>query len=217
MRPFAAAHPIRSPVKPPGPSPTMTPPICASDSCASPSTSWTRGTIWAACWRAPRIDRANVCSRTRTATLAMSVAVSMASHGSFLKHATPRIRVVGQPKMPIEGRSPRPRALRPLDQHDGAFANHVVEAEIACFVRITEAVAIDMVDRCRTGMVMMDERVRRARGTRCGSQAAADRLHECRLPRPQLSRQPDYRGCAELAAEVLTEPAELARGEAHRP
>jgi len=41
--------------------------------------------------------------------------------------------------------------------------------------------------------------------------------NERRLPGPQLSRQPDYSGGAELAAEVLTEPTELARGEAHRP
>src|SRR5882672_12448151 len=120
-------------------------------------------------------------------------------------------------KAPVERRRPCPAALGPLDQHDGTFANHVVEAEIACFVGMTEAVAIDMVDRRRAGMVMMDERVRRARGTRFGSQATADGLDQCRLPGSQLSRQPNDGGGAELAAEVLTEPAELARGEAHRP
>src|SRR5437867_11846790 len=120
-------------------------------------------------------------------------------------------------KAPVERRRPCAGALRPLDQHDGAFAHHVVKAEVAGFVGIAEAVAIDMVDRRRTGMVMMDERVRRARGTRLGTQAAADGLDQCRLPGPQLSRQPNDGGGAELAAEVLTEPAELARGEAHRP
>src|ERR1041384_7580031 len=119
--------------------------------------------------------------------------------------------------MPVEWRRPGTGALGPLDQHDRALANHVVKAEIAGFVGLAQAVAIDVVDRRRAGMVVMDQRVRRAGGARFGSQAAADGLDQRRLPGPQLSRQPNDGGGAELAAEVFTEPAEPARREEHRP
>src|SRR5213593_4315607 len=119
--------------------------------------------------------------------------------------------------MPVQLWSPASGSFGPLDQDDGALPDHVVEAEIARFVGLAQTVAIHVIDRNGAGVVTMHERVRGTGGPRAGAQAAADGLDECRLPRPQLSRQPDYRGRAELAAEVFTEPAELARGEAHRP
>src|SRR5258706_13111942 len=73
-----------------------------------------------------------------------------------------------------------------------------------------------MIEGGGSGVVMEDQRVGGTGGARLRAQAAADGLNECRLPRAQLSRQPDYGRGAELSAEVLTEPAELARGEAHR-
>src|SRR6266540_1009280 len=176
------------------------------------------GTICAACWRAPRIARAAAtCSAEPMATLATSVAVSIASHGSFFKDAIPWIRIVRQPEVPIERRCPSPRALWPLDQDDRALPQHVVKAEVPRFVGVAQAVAVDVVDGSGTSAVMMHQRVRGTGGARPGAQAAADGLNERRLPGPQLSRQPDYGGGAELVAQVLTEPTELARGEAHRP
>src|SRR5882762_5314114 len=165
-----------------------------------------RGRICAACWRAPRTERAIVCSPARIATLATSVA-----------SAAIRARIVKELEVPIERWSPSPRPLGPLDQNDGALADHVVEAEIARLVGVAQTVAIHVIEGSGAGVVMMHERVRGTGGPRAGAQAAADGLDEARLPRPQLSGQPDYRGRAELAAEVFTEPAELARGEAHRP
>src|SRR3989441_13135743 len=157
--PFAAAHPIRRPVKLPGPSPTMIPAISSSCSFARARTSWMSGTICAACWRAPRIERtADTRSAEPRATLATSVAVSMASQGSLFKHATRRIRIVGQPEMPVERGCPRAGALGPFDQDDRAplFPQHVVEAEIASFVGVAQAVAVYVVDRNRTGVVVMN-------------------------------------------------------------
>src|SRR4029077_504827 len=119
--------------------------------------------------------------------------------------------------MSIERRRPRPRPLGPLDQNDRTLPDHVVEAEIARLVGVAQAVTIHVIDRGRGGFVMMDERIGGTRGARPRPQATANRLDERRLPGAQLSRQPNYRGGAELAAEVLTEPVELARGEAHRP
>ena len=176
------------------------------------------GTICAACWRAPRIERtADTCSAEPRATLATSVAVSIASQGSLFKHTTRRIRIVGQPEMPIERRSPSPRALGPFDQNDRSLAEHVVEGQITSFVGLAQAVAVYVVDRNRSDVVMMNQRVGGTGRASVRAQAAADGLDEGRLPGPQLSRQPDDSGGVELAAQVLTEPTELARGEAHRP
>src|SRR2546426_2967187 len=100
----------------------------------------------AACWRAPRTDRAIVCSPVRIATLAMSVVVSIASQASFFKDTSPRIRIVEELEVPIERWSPSPRPLGPLDQDDGALPDHVVEAEIARFVGLAQTVAIDVID-----------------------------------------------------------------------
>src|SRR2546426_4085909 len=180
---------MRSPVKLPGPSPTTIPAICWTSSPAR--TCLIIGTIWAACCRAVRIECSAAPRSDPIATLAMAVAVSMASQGSLFKHATRRIRIVGQPEMPVERGCPRAGALGPLDQDDRAplFPQHVVEAEIASFVGVAQAVAVYVVDRNRTGVVVMNQRVGGTGRARPCAQAAADGLDEGRLPGPQLSRQ----------------------------
>src|SRR5437899_2961860 len=77
-----------------------------------------------------------------------------------------RVDVVGQPEMPIERRRPRARALGPLDQDDRALAHHVVEPQVTRLVRVTQAIAVDVVDGRRPrsggggGVIMMNERIR---------------------------------------------------------
>src|SRR5213593_715304 len=83
--PLAAAQPIRNPVKLPGPSPTTSP--CTSRSLTpAVSSAWSTSLmICAACWRAPRTTTTlRVSSGVPTATLAMSVAVSMASQRALI-------------------------------------------------------------------------------------------------------------------------------------
>src|SRR5437588_12383287 len=119
--------------------------------------------------------------------------------------------------MAVERRSPTARPLWPLDEDYRAFSDHVVETEIACLVGVTEPIAVDVIDGNRAGIVVVDQCVRGTRGARARAQTAADRLHQCRLARTQLTRQPDDHGSGEPGAEPLTEPAELARGNADRP
>src|SRR5712692_4728184 len=114
--------------------------------------------------------------------------------------------------MPVERRRPTPCPFRPLDENHRAFPDHVVEAEIACFVRLTQPVAVDMIDRGHAGIVVVHQRVGWTGCPRSRAETAADRLHERGLARAQVTRQPDHSGSREPGADLLTEPAELARG-----
>src|SRR6266581_4600145 len=134
----------------------------------------------------------------------------------FFDQAACGIGVIRQLEMSIERGSPRARALGPFDQNDCRLARHVVKIEVTRLVGMAQPVAIHVIDWGLSGVVIVDQRIGGTGGTRLRAQAAADGLNEGRLPRAQLSRQPDYGRGAELSAEVLTEPAELARGEAHR-
>src|SRR2546425_6749441 len=207
-RPLAVAQPIRSPVKLPGPSPSTIPSRSARRAAARVSTKSTSRRISAAGRRAPCAwAPASTVAPVPTATLAMSVAVSIASQrplipappkcgmrsaeceieqpGSILEagsgagppsdplripHSAFRIRepagassrdllqlpgvrigTVAQFEVPVERRHPGTGALGPLDQDDGAPAQHVVEAEILRLVRGAEPVAVDVVDGAATG------------------------------------------------------------------
>src|SRR6266699_5799820 len=82
---------------------------------------------------------------------------------------------VPQLEVPIERRQPRPLALRPFDQHDGAVAHHVVEPQIPCLARRPETVAVDVIDQRASGRsVLVDQRVGRAGGEPLRPQPAAD-------------------------------------------
>src|SRR5947209_12099973 len=207
-RPLAVAQPIRSPVKLPGPSPSTIPSRSARRAAARVSTKSTSRRISAAWRRAPCAwAPASTVAPVPTATLAMSVAVSIASQrplipappqcgmrsaeceieqpGSILEagsgagppsdplripHSAFRIRepagassrdllqlpgvrigTVAQFEVPVERRHPGTGALGPLDQDDGALAQHVLEAEILRLVRGAEPVAVDVVDGAATG------------------------------------------------------------------
>src|SRR5436189_1407133 len=115
--------------------------------------------------------------------------------------------------MPIERRCPRARTLGPFDQDDCPLANHVVEAQIACLIRMPQTVAVDVVDRRLADVIVMHQRVCRTGSARLRPEAAADGLDQCGFAGAQLSREPDDGRGAELGADLLTEPAELARGE----
>src|SRR2546425_4836627 len=123
---------------------------------------------------------------------------------------------VAHVEVPIERRRPRAGPLGPFDEHDGALARHVVESEVAGFVRRLEAIAVDVVDGRGAGLVVMHQRVGGARRQRPGAQPTTNGLHQGRLARPQLARQPDHRGRGEAPAELFTEPVQLVRAEAHR-
>src|SRR5438067_519315 len=85
-RPFAAAQPIRRPVKLPGPSATTSAARSRARAPAAASARSTSVMIWAACWRAPFAATTLRTSRgLPAAALAISVAVSMASQTSPIK------------------------------------------------------------------------------------------------------------------------------------
>ena len=100
-RPFTTAHPIRRPVKLPGPSPTTMPSRSRGGTPTRPSVKSTSRMISAA-WRrapwtcAPAIGRRRPRTEAaaRAATLAMSVAVSIASHVPVLTFP-PRCAALG--------------------------------------------------------------------------------------------------------------------------
>src|SRR5437773_3787708 len=256
--PFAAAHPIRRPVKLPGPSPTTMP----SSSCGRTpacSRACSISTMISAAWRRAPCTKtpASVSGGLPTATLAISVAVSMASqtppinpspiadcglriaeslderqirnpqsairnHGPSLPFSPnflqlPDIRgvTVTQSKVPIERRRPRARPLRPLDEHDGALARHVLKPDVLGLLGRLEAITIDVVHGGGASAVVMHQRVGGARRQCSCPQATADRLHQGRLARPQLARKPDDGRGRQAAAQRLTEPAEVVRAEAH--
>src|SRR5438132_1872830 len=109
----------------------------------------------------------------------MSVAVSMAIQTPPINPTLPRalgspdllqlpgvrLVTVTQPEVPIQPRHPRPRALGPLDQHDGLIAHHVVEPQILGFGRRPQAVAVDVIDQAALGRaVLVDQRVGRTGG-----------------------------------------------------
>src|SRR5205814_410442 len=181
--------------------------------------------ISAAWRRAPCTNTpASVSGGFPTATLALSVAVSIASQRPFiptrsspylLKNTDIRFVTVTQSKVPIERRRPRARPLGPLDEHDGALARHVLEPDIPGLLGRLEAITIDVVDGGGPSVVVMYQRVRGARRQRPRPQATANRLHQGRLARSQLARQPDDGRGRQAAAQRLTEPAELVRAEAH--
>src|SRR2546421_2434851 len=133
-----------------------------------------------------------------TATLAISVAVSIASHGrpfipapptaiaspQLLQNANVWRVTVTQSKVPIERRRPRARPLGPLDEHDGALARHVLKPDIPRLLGRLEAITIDVVDGGGASVVVMYQRIRGARRQRPRPQATANRLHQGRLARP---------------------------------
>src|SRR5438270_450230 len=135
-----------------------------------------------------------------TATLAISVAVSMASQNppinpspigpslpfspNFLQLPDIRGVTVAQPKVPIERRRPWARPLRPFDEHDGALARHVLKPDIPGLVGQLEAITIDVIDGNGPSFVVMHQRIGGARRRRRGPQATANRLHQGRLARP---------------------------------
>src|SRR3989442_1425526 len=123
---------------------------------------------------------------------------------------------VTQPKVPIERRRPRAGPLGPFDEHDGALARHVVESEVAGFVRRLEAIAVDVVHGRGAGLVMMHQRLWGARRQRPGAQPTANGLHQGRLARPELAGQPDHNRRGEAPAKLFTEPVQLVRAEPHR-
>src|SRR5438105_12562117 len=180
--PFAADQPMRSPVKLPGPSPTTMPSRSRGRRLSRSSTKSTNRMISAACRRAPCTCAPLSATGGRpAATLAMSVAVSMASqcppitalphplqfrtpHSAFhtpegSRVASPDlfqlsgvgIRTVAQAVVPIQRWCPRSRAFGPFDQEDRAVAHHVVEREVAGFVGRLEPVAVHVVDRPAVG------------------------------------------------------------------
>src|SRR6266566_8953262 len=230
-RPFAADHPIRSPVKLPGPSPTTMPSRSPGRRLSRRSTKSTNRMISAAWRRVPCTCAPLSATGGRpTATLAISVALSMASQGPLIplphpqcgpspylfEHADIRLVTVAQLEVPIQRRRPRASPLRPLDQHDGSLPRHVVECQVARLVGRLEPVAIHVVDRTSVGcLVVMHEGVGGAGGEDAGAQALADRLDQRRFPGAELAGEPDDRSAGEVAPERLTEPLELVRGQAH--
>src|SRR6266550_9244455 len=211
-----------------------------------------------AAWRrAPCTNTpASVSGGLPTATLAISVAVSMASQGPLIRPPLPycglriaestiehpirnpqsairnhppsgipspyllentdiRRVTVAQLEVPIERRRPRARPLRPLDEHDGALARHVLKPDVPGLLGRLEAITIDVVDGGGASAVVMHQRVGGARRQCSRPQATADRLHQGRLARPQLARKPDDGRGRQAAAQRLTEPAEVVRAEAH--
>src|SRR6266550_6892614 len=69
----------------------------------------------------------------------------------LLKVPDVRLLTVAESEVPIQRRQPRPRALGPFDQHDGAVAHHVVEPQIPCLGRRPETVAVDVIDQRASG------------------------------------------------------------------
>src|SRR6266700_2410659 len=127
----------------------------------------------------------------------------------LLENTDAGLVTVAQVEVSIERRRPWARPLRPFDEHDGAFARHVLKPDIPGLVGRLEAITIDVVDGGGTSFIVMHQRVSGTRRQRPGSQAAANRLHQGRLARPQLAREPDDgRGC-QVAAQRLTEPVEV--------
>src|SRR5437763_4254415 len=214
--------------------------------------------ISAACRRAPCTNTpASVSGGFPTATLAISVAVSMASQTPpinpspiadcglriaesmderqirnpqsairkhppsgipspyLLENADVGFVTVTQVEVPIERRRPRARPLRPLDEHDGALARHVLKPDVPGLLGRLEAITIDVVDGGGASAVVMHQRVGGARRQGSRLQATADRLHQGRLARPQLARKPDDGRGRQAAAQRLTEPAEVVRAKAH--
>src|SRR5437773_2012986 len=172
---------------------------------------------------------ASVSGGFPTATLAISVAVSIASHGrpfipapptaiaspQLLQNANVWRVTVTQSKVPIERRHPWARPLRPFDEHDGALARHVLKPDIPGLVGQLEAIAIDVIDGSGPSVVVMHQRIGGARRQRRGPQATANRLHQGRLARPQLAREPGHGRGRQVAAQRFTEPVEVVRAEAH--
>src|SRR3989441_11956942 len=76
---------------------------------------------------------------------------------------------VAEVEVPIQRRRPQARPLGPFDQHDGTLPRHVVESEVAGFVRRLEAIAVDVVDGRGAGLVVMHQRVGGARRQRPGA------------------------------------------------
>src|SRR3989442_7821468 len=235
--PFAAAQPMRNPVKLPGPSPSTMPersagripsPASAKSTSRRISVAWRRAPCaWApvSAWTGP------APARRPTATLAMSVAVSMASQYPLTPtppigpraSASPnlpylsrvRLFAVAQLEVPIERRRPGARALRPFDEDDRALTHHVVEPEVAGLVGDREPIAVHVIYRRVGGVVMVHQRVGRTGGERARAEPAADRLDERRLPGAELPRQPDHGRGAQRASQLLTEPVELVLAAPH--
>src|SRR3989449_11781117 len=75
-------------------------------------------------------------------------------------------------------------------------------------------VAVDVVDGDAAGLVVVHQGVGGARRQRLRPQPATDGLHERRLARAQLAREPDHSRRGESAAQLLTEPVERVPGQA---
>src|SRR5437016_12886758 len=176
--------------------------------------------VLGACGRAPCSNTpASVSGGLPTATLAISVAVSMASQrppfipappippsgipsSYLLENTDVGLVTVAQVEGSIGRRRPWARPLRPFDKHDGAFARHVLKPDIPGLVGRLETITIDVVDGGGPSFIVMHQRVSGTRRQRPGSQAAANRLHQRRLARPQLAREPaDGRGCQVARSE----------------
>ncbi len=61
--------------------------------------------------------------------------------------------------MPVDRRRPGTRTLGPFDQNERSLAYHVVETEVARFIGVAQAIAVDVVDRRYPCVVVMDEGV----------------------------------------------------------
>src|SRR3954467_213560 len=104
---------------------------------------------------------------------------------------------------------PIARALRPLDEHEGIFADHFIPAEVLQLRRGLEAIEIEMIDRRSRRLITMDERERRAGDVFRDTVPATDRLHEGRLSRAQLAADRDQQRRRRHSAETLAPFDEL--------
>src|SRR5690242_5301873 len=110
-------------------------------------------------------------------------------------------------------RCPRSGPLRPFDQHDGAFAHHVVEAEVPSFGGGAESVAVDVIDGWPSWpLVPVHERIRGARRRDARPEPPTNGLDEGRLAGAELTREPDHDRRPKVAPERFTEPVEFVRG-----
>ena len=84
-----------------------------------------------------------------------------------------------EPEVAIERGRPGSGAFGPLDEYDGALARHVVEPQVTRVVGRAEAVAIDVVHRPATRVVVVHEGIGGARDLRARrpTYIAFERLH----------------------------------------